>query len=83
MGDTLITSGLVKSFPERILVGTIDNYDIRESDAYYNIQVKLGVDFRMLTHVKVINYLNYEEQGTLEQSEYGTAGQNQKKGKSE
>ena len=83
LGDTLITSGLVKSFPEGILVGTIDNYDIRESDAYYNIQVKLGVDFRMLTHVKVINYLNYEEQDTLEQSEYGTAGQNQKKGKPE
>jgi len=49
LGDTLITSGLVKTFPEGIFVGTINNYDIKESDAYYNIQVKLGVDFRILT----------------------------------
>lgn len=71
LGDTLITSGLVKTFPEGIFVGTIDNFNIKESDAYYNIQVKLGVDFRMLTHVKVINYLNYQEQLDLEQKAYG------------
>jgi len=81
LGDTLITSGLVKTFPEGILVGTVDNYNIKESDAYYNIQVKLAVDFRTLTHVKVINYLNYEEQGILEQSAYGVAEQNQENGK--
>ncbi len=71
LGDTLITSGLVKTFPEGIFVGTINNFNIKESDAYYNIQVKLGVDFRMLTHVKVINYLNYQEQLDLEQKAYG------------
>ncbi len=71
LGDTLITSGLVKTFPEGIFVGTIDNYDIKESDAYYNIQVKLGVDFRMLTYVKVINYLNFQEQTDLEKQVYG------------
>lgn len=67
LGDTLITSGLVKTFPEGILVGVINNFDIQESDAYYNIQVKLGVDFRTLTYVKVINYMNYIEQTNLEQ----------------
>lgn len=67
LGDTLITSGLVKTFPEGILIGIIDNFDIQESDAYYNIQVKLGVDFRTLTYVKVISYLNYTEQTNLEQ----------------
>lgn len=72
LGDTLVTSGLVKTFPEGILIGTIDNYEIKESDAYYNIQVKLAVDFRMLTHVQVINYLNYEEQSKLEETTNGT-----------
>ena len=74
----MITSGLVKTFPEGIFVGTINNYDIKESDAYYNIQVKLGVDFRILTHVKVINYLNYQEQLDLEQKTYGETLKNEK-----
>ena len=65
LGDTLVSSGF-KSFPEGIIVGTINNFDIRESDAYYNIQVRLAVDFRSLTHVKVINYKNYQEQTELE-----------------
>lgn len=67
LGDTLVTGGF-KAFPEGIMVGTINNYDIKESDPYYNIQVKLAVDFRTLTHVKVINYQNYEEQTALENS---------------
>ncbi len=66
LGDTLVTSGF-KSFPEGIMVGTINNFDIKESDAYYNIQVKLAADFRSLTHVKVINYEHYQEQKILEE----------------
>lgn len=66
LGDTLITSGF-KSFPEGIVVGTINNYNIKESDAYYNIQVKLAVDFRSLTYVQVINYKNYKEQKDIEE----------------
>lgn len=66
LGDSLVTSGF-KSFPEGIMVGTINNFDIKESDAYYNVQVKLAVDFRTLTHVKVINYQNYQEQKVLEE----------------
>ena len=66
LGDSLITSGFTNSFPEGIPVGTVDNYKIEESDAYYNIKVKLAVNFRTLSHVKVINYKNYLEQQTIE-----------------
>ena len=66
LGDTIVTSGLTKNFPGGILVGTINDYNIKESDAYYNIQVKLAVNYRTLTHVKVINYKNYSEQSALE-----------------
>jgi len=66
LGDTIVTSGYSKSFPEGIFVGTVDDFKISESDAYYHIKVKLGVNFRTLTHVKVINYLNYQEQQNLE-----------------
>lgn len=67
LGDTLITSGLTPNFPEGILVGTINDFKINESDAYYKIQVKLTVDFRSLTHVKVVKYQNYKEQINLEE----------------
>jgi rod shape-determining protein MreC len=68
LGDTIITSGLTPNFPEGILVGTVYDFHIKESDAYFNIQVKLAVDFRTLTHVKVIRYENYQEQKTLEEA---------------
>jgi rod shape-determining protein MreC len=68
LGDTLVTSGLTSTFPEGIPVGTIDDFNIKESDAYYNIKVKLAVNFRTLSHVKVINYLNYKEQRQLEKT---------------
>jgi len=66
LGDTLITSGFTNTFPEGIPVGTIENFKIKASDAYYNIKVKLAVNFRTLSHVKVIDYKNFNEQRTVE-----------------
>ncbi len=66
LGDTLITSGFTSNFPEGIPVGVIEDFKIRESDSYYTIKVKLAVNFRTLSHVKVIKYLNYNEQKSLE-----------------
>ena len=66
LGDTIITSGLTSAFPEGIPVGNIEDFKIKESDAYYRIKVKLAVNFRTLSHVKVINYLNFQEQKELE-----------------
>lgn len=69
LGDTLVTSGYVKStFPEGIPVGNIEDFKIKESDAYYTIKVKLAVNFRTLSHVKIISYLNYKEQNDLEKA---------------
>lgn len=66
LGDTLVTSGFTSNFPEGVPVGYIEDFKIKESDAYYKIKVKLAVNFRTLSHVKVINYLNYREQKDLE-----------------
>jgi len=68
LGDTLITSGFTNNFPEGIPVGVIEDFKIKESDSYYSIKVKLAVNFRTLSHVKVINYMNYKEQKELEQA---------------
>lgn len=68
LGDTIITSGLTPNFPEGILVGTVNDFHLKKTDSYYNIQVKLGTDFRTLTHVKVIKYESYKEQKALEET---------------
>jgi len=66
LGDSLVTSGFTNAFPEGIPIGTIEHFNIKPSDPYYNINVKLSVNFRTLSYVKVINYLNYREQKCLE-----------------
>lgn len=66
LGDTLVTSGFTSTFPEGVPVGYIDEFHIKESDAYYNIKVKLATNFRTLSHVKIVVYLNYKEQHDLE-----------------
>lgn len=66
LGDSLVTSGFNRPFPEGILVGTVDDFHIRESDNYYDIKIKLAVDFRTLSYVQVVQYINYEEQTSLE-----------------
>lgn len=70
LGDTIVTSGFTRTFPEGIPVGIVEDYNIKESDAYYNIKVKLAVNFRTLSYVNVINYLNYQEQKQLEEKTY-------------
>ncbi|HOK36614.1 MAG TPA: rod shape-determining protein MreC [Paludibacteraceae bacterium] len=70
LGDTIVTSGFTRTFPEGIPVGIVEDYSIKESDAYYNIKVKLAVNFRTLTYVNIIDYLNYQEQKQLEEKNY-------------
>ena len=65
-GDTLVTSGLTATFPMGIMVGTIEDSRLSESDAYYTISVRLAVDFRTLTYVQVISNRNINEQRHLE-----------------
>jgi len=67
-GDSVVTSGYSKSFPEGLLIGIVNKHNIKESDAYYDIRVKLCVNYRTLTHVQVINYSNFSEQQNLEKS---------------
>jgi rod shape-determining protein MreC len=67
-GDTIVTSGLTKTFPEGFFVGMVDGYLLGESSAYFDIKVKLAVNFKTLSYVKVIRYLNYSEQKELEEN---------------
>ena len=68
-GDTIVTSGLSKIFPEGIVVGYVESVD-KETANFLKIKVKLAVDFKRINHVYVI--LNYKknEQTSLEAINY-------------
>ncbi|MBR1929007.1 MAG: rod shape-determining protein MreC [Paludibacteraceae bacterium] len=54
VGDTILTSGLSAIFPSDIPVGVVSRVNLKESDAYYDIDVDLAVDFRSINNVYVI-----------------------------
>jgi rod shape-determining protein MreC len=66
-GDSIVTSGFSAIFPQGLNVGVIESYKVTESN-FYDIKVKLSIDFRNLTHVYVIGNIYREEQKELENS---------------
>jgi rod shape-determining protein MreC len=64
-GDTIVTSGFSAIFPEGIMVGTIDDFEI-EGGNFYTVRVNLSTDFRKLNYVYVIEDLFREELLELE-----------------
>lgn len=68
VGDTIITSGYSAIFPENVFLGVISSFNIEESN-FYQIEVKLSVDFKHLVTVNVIRNLIRDEQTGLEEPE--------------
>lgn len=60
-GDSIVTSGLTSTFPEGIPVGTVEEFYLGENDAYYTIQIRLAVNFRTLSYVRIIRNNNQSE----------------------
>ena len=68
-GDTIVTSGLSKIFPEGIVVGFVESVD-KETANFLKIKVKLAVDFKRINHVYVILNNKKNEQTSLEAINY-------------
>lgn len=68
-GDTIVTSGLSKIFPEGIVVGYVESVD-KETANFLKIKVRLAVDFKKLHHVYVIENSKKNEQKLLEAINY-------------
>jgi len=66
-GDTIISSGYSLIYPEGILVGTIEKFELPQGSNFYKIYVKLSVDYKKLSHVFVVKSWMKEEQQKLEQ----------------
>lgn len=67
IGDTIITSGYSSIYPEGVMVGVIENFDLTEGSNFYNITVKLSVDYKQLSHVFIVKNTMKEEQLKLEE----------------
>lgn len=65
-GDSIVTSGYSSIFPENLLIGFIEDFNIGKNDSWYDIDVKLSNDFSSLAYVYVIKNPNKEERIELE-----------------
>ncbi|MBC8148028.1 MAG: rod shape-determining protein MreC [Bacteroidetes bacterium] len=65
-GDTIITSGNSALFPEGVLVGTVESYEIDKGVNLYEIEIRFSVDFNNLSYAYIVNNLFKEEQTQLE-----------------
>lgn len=66
IGDLVKTSGYSAIFPEGILIGTVQDVGLDEGASFYDITVKLSVDFKNLAFVEVIGNSMRKEQVELE-----------------
>ena len=57
-GDTVVTSGLTKIFPEGLMVGEVYKTKLRDGDNYHKTQVKLSTDYKSIKYVQVLSNKN-------------------------
>ncbi len=68
-GDTIVTNAYSAIFPDNILIGTIDSYNVKPGDNFYTIRVRFSTNFKNIGHVYVITDLFKEERKKLEEKE--------------
>ncbi|MBL0047544.1 MAG: rod shape-determining protein MreC [Bacteroidetes bacterium] len=66
-GDTIVTNAFSAIFPENIMIGFIESYEIKPGDNFYTISVRFSTNFKNVAHVFVVKNLMKEEQNKLEQ----------------
>jgi len=61
VGDTIVTGGMSSIFPENIPIGTIQKFDLNNSQSLYTIDVALFNDMTNLKHVYIVNNTDRDE----------------------
>ncbi len=69
-GDTIVTCGFSRMFPEGVLVGVVDGFNKKTDDNFYNLKVRLFTNFSNLSFVRVIKSDLTNERQALEQEAY-------------
>ncbi|MGB3949067.1 MAG: rod shape-determining protein MreC [Bacteroidia bacterium] len=65
-GDTVVTSAYSRTFPENIMVGTVDSFERKAGEYFYTVKVKLSTEFKKVSHVYIVTNMLKEEQEELE-----------------
>ena len=65
-GDTIVTSGFSSIFPEGILIGFVEDYELVGGN-FFQIRINLSTNFKNLTHVYVFDNQTKDEQKKLEE----------------
>ncbi|CAN5135466.1 rod shape-determining protein MreC [soil metagenome] len=65
-GDTIVSSGFNTIYPQGILIGTVNEIDIKGNAAFYDIKVDLSTDFSKLGYVYVVQNKLKSERDSLE-----------------
>jgi rod shape-determining protein MreC len=71
VGDTVVTSGYSNIFPEGIMIGTIQKFDVESGTNFYNIKVELSTNFKTLKYVEVVQNTKRAELIKLESNNTG------------
>jgi len=66
-GDTVMTSGYSAIFPEGIMVGTVEEFDVSEDANYLTLKIRLAVRFDALSNVRVIRFNARKELNQLKE----------------
>jgi len=61
VGDTVVTSSYSATFPEGVMIGTIQSYTKPEGESFYQIKVKLATDFKSVHYVEIVDNLDKDQ----------------------
>jgi rod shape-determining protein MreC len=67
VGDTVVTRGSSVYFPEGIMIGTVESFDVVQGESFFTIRLKLAVDFKTITYVEVVENNDKQEILSLEE----------------
>jgi len=65
-GDTIVTSPYSSTYPQNIMIGTVESFEIKSGEPFFTIKVKLSTQFKKLSYVYIVNNIMKAEQDSLE-----------------
>jgi rod shape-determining protein MreC len=68
IGDTIVTDGKSTIFPPGIMIGKVQDFDRKEGDDYYDINVELFTDMTSVKHVYLVSKRDAQEIKELEKA---------------
>ncbi len=68
VGDTVVSNSFDGRFPENIMVGVVEEFEVNPADQFYLIKIRLSTDFSAISTVYIIENKLKEEQKELEAS---------------